>query len=63
MPRTATQQLIDIRLGVSLDDFIAERRLAGDSWRTTSDLLFQRTNVRVSHETLRSWYPLAGQAA
>ena len=62
MPRTATQQLVDIRLGISLDHFIAERRAAGDSWRTTSDLLFERTSLRVSHETLRSWYALTDTA-
>lgn len=60
MPRTATRQLADIRLGRSLDEFVAEFRAAngtrGGGWRAVSDALFLETGLRISHETLRVWF-------
>lgn len=56
MARTATQQLADIRLGQSLDTYVADCRAGGMAWRAVSDDLFSRTNLRISYETLRTWY-------
>lgn len=62
MPRTATQRLADVHLGRSLDEFVAERREAGDSWRTIAAALHTATDLTVSHETLRAWYAVTPQA-
>ena len=65
MQRTATQQLADIRLGRSLDEFVVQFRAnnsaRGRGWRAVSDALHAETGLRISHETLRSWYPDADQ--
>jgi hypothetical protein len=56
MPKTATQRLAEVHLGRSLDEFVAERRTAGDSWRTIAAALREASDLSVSHETLRAWY-------
>ena len=50
---TPTVQLIEIRLGGSLTDFVLAQRALGLGWRKVADALFDRTGIRVSHEFLR----------
>src|SRR5690554_3220304 len=52
---TATRQLIEVRLGRDLDEWVNERRDTGLGWRLLARALTERTNVNVSHETLRRW--------
>lgn len=51
------QVAVDRLLGDTLDDFVRNRRDDGTSWRWISVDLYEATGIRVSHETLRSWYP------
>jgi len=53
---SATQQLAEIKLGSSLEDFVKTRR-PHTSWRRITLELRDATGVDVTHETLRSWYP------
>lgn len=52
-----TQQLVDIKLGGGLDEFVTTRRAAGLSWRLVARELWIRTGIDITYETLRSWYP------
>lgn len=54
-PMTPTKQLVEITLGGSVADFIASQRGEGMGWRKVADALYERTAIRVSHETVRSW--------
>lgn len=56
---SATQQLAEIKLGSSLEDFVIERRHRQPplSWRKISLELRDVTGIDVTHETLRSWFP------
>lgn len=64
-PRTPKQQLADLLLGQSLDEFVTSRRGQDRSWRLIARDLYERTNgqVDVTHETLRSWYGETAGAA
>lgn len=55
--RTPTQRLADAILGRSVDEFVAERRTAGRSWRHVARDLFEATDgqIDISHETVRLW--------
>lgn len=53
---TPTRLLIETRLGRPLDDYVSERLKAGDGWRRIASDLRYRTDISVSHETLRSWF-------
>lgn len=55
---TPHRQLIEIRLGQSLDEFVAVLRAdqPGIGWRVIADRIYQRTGVTVSHMTLRRWF-------
>jgi hypothetical protein len=57
MPPSATQQLAEIKLGSSLEEFVTSRRQRDVSWRKISLELRDATGVDVTHETLRSWFP------
>lgn len=54
---TPTQQLATILLGEPVGAWIRARRDAGDSWRTISRDLAERTNGRIDvvHQTLVNW--------
>jgi hypothetical protein len=54
---TPARLLIETRLGRPLDAFVGERLDAGDGWRKIAKELRYKTDVRVSHETLRGWFP------
>ena len=57
--RSANYHLFDVLLDGRLDEFVAERRAAGKSWRIISHELWDATGQRfsVSHEVLRRWFP------
>lgn len=57
MASTPTQQLVDLKLDGTLNDFVALRRGAGRSWRLISRDIYEQTGIDVTNETLRSWYP------
>lgn len=57
MAQSHTQQLAELKLGSSLEDFVRTRRNDGTSWRRITLELRDRTGIDVTHETLRSWYP------
>lgn len=42
--------------GVSLDEFVTERRASGSSWARISRELFRLIDVEISYETLRAWF-------
>lgn len=54
---TPTQQLADVKLGGTLEAFVRERRAKGFSWATISLELHGEIGVRVTGESLRTWYP------
>jgi hypothetical protein len=56
VPLTPTQQLIEIRLGRPLAGFVRERLSEGAGWRRIANDVRGRTDISVSHETLRKWY-------
>lgn len=51
-----TQQLAEIKLGGSLEDFVRSRR-PGTSWRRIAIELRDATGLDIANETLRMWYP------
>lgn len=54
---TDKRRLADLIMGRPVNDFIAERRVAGVSWRQIKAELEQATDgqIKVQHETLRRW--------
>ena len=57
MPPSATQQLVELKLGGGLEDFIRSRRISGRSWRLVARDVYEATGIDVTYETLRAWYP------
>jgi hypothetical protein len=53
---TPTQELIQIRLGQDLAEYVATKRAEGLGWRRIAYAISDRTHMVVSHETLRAWY-------
>ena len=51
------QRLADTLLEGGLDDFVQSRRSTGRSWRLIARDLYEITQLDVTYETLRSWYP------
>lgn len=56
MPRSARFQLLQVRLGRDLAQYVASR-YPQDSWRVIANDLTQITGLSISHETLRTWFP------
>ena len=54
---TTTRRLADVLLDGKLDEYVAERRAAGKSWRRITLDLRDDTAIDITHGTLRSWYP------
>lgn len=56
---TPTHQLADLALGENgpLERFVRERRGQGRAWRLIARDLYERVNIDVTYETLRSWFP------
>lgn len=65
MDKTATHKYADIRLGQPLEQYVADKRKAGVSWRRISLDLRDETNgdIDVTYETLRAWFPELVEAA
>lgn len=57
MPQTAKQQLADVLLKGTLDEFVKTRRADGVSWRKIARDLEDATGVDVTFESVRNWYP------
>jgi hypothetical protein len=57
MAHTPTQRLAGLLLGRPVNQWIAERRAAGRSWRLVARDLYEATNgqIDVTHETVRVW--------
>jgi hypothetical protein len=53
---TPTQQLLELKLGRELGDFVTKARDHGDSWRTIARDLHLATGLAVSDESLRQWF-------
>lgn len=53
--RPVLYQLIETRLGESLEGFVAARRPIW-SWRQLAVELSKRTGTTFSHEALRTWF-------
>ena len=49
------QQLVELRLGGSLESFVVAR-LAEKGWRAVAVDVERATGVTVSHQTLRNWF-------
>jgi len=60
---TPTQLAANHLLDGHLDQFVAERRNTGRSWRLIARDLYEATDLDVTHETLRTWYPESTQVA
>jgi hypothetical protein len=54
--KSLARRLLDERFHGELDQWLAKRRAAGDSWRTIATKIEERTDLKVSHETLRAWH-------
>jgi hypothetical protein len=63
MPQTPLAQLAEAKLGRDLTMFVRLRLAEGIGWRRISDELHAASGVRVSHESLRSWYGRTEAAA
>lgn len=62
MPRqTIKQQLVEMKLGRDLSQYVRIRQAEGLGWRRIADDLKRDTGILVSHEALRSWF--AGDVA
>lgn len=64
MPKpSAKYELLQVRLGRSLAEYLQAARADGRDWRTIASDLTTLTGVSVSYETLRSWAPEPTRAA
>ncbi len=58
MQQTHAQQLADMLLDPDdLEHFVRDRRAKRRPWRLIARDLYERTNLDLTHETLRNWYP------
>ncbi len=57
--RSPMYLLVEARLGEPLEDYVIGRRDpdAQHSWRLIAEVLSKTTDVKVSPETLRQWFP------
>lgn len=60
---TPTQQLIEVRLGRPLDQFVHEQLAQNLGWRRIAEDIRRRTDITISHETLRGWFKVTRSAA
>jgi hypothetical protein len=56
MKRTATAQLVELKLGEPLADFVKKLRSDERSWPYIARKLRERTDVSFSVEALRKWF-------
>lgn len=57
MPKPFKYVLVEAALGRDLETFVRRSRLRGIGWRTIAKDLEAVTSWKVSHETLRGWFP------
>lgn len=57
MTRSAKYQLLQVRLGRDLKDYVAERAKDGTGTRPIARDLTSITGIPVSYEALRNWFP------
>lgn len=55
--RSHTYLLVEARLGKNLARHVAARRAANDSWNAIALDLHTRTEIAVTGQTLRNWFP------
>jgi hypothetical protein len=53
--RSATYQLVEIKLGRDPSEYLRGLRAAGKSWQMIAFDLYDATGQRVTTETLRAW--------
>jgi hypothetical protein len=56
MRQTTTYQLIQVRMGRDLAQWVEAQREDGKSWRAIAADAAAVTGVPVSHETFRAWF-------
>lgn len=56
---TRTRQLADLLLGGdgTLETFVRSRRADGRAWRLVARDLYEQTDLDLTYETLRGWFP------
>lgn len=57
-----TYQLIEQKLGEPLDQFVAKRR-PGTAWRLIAMEIYERTDIDITYESLRTWFTDPERAA
>jgi hypothetical protein len=57
--QTPNHRLADILLGDDgpLENFVRTRRATGRAWRLIARDLYEATDLDLTYETLRSWFP------
>jgi hypothetical protein len=55
MRQTVLSQLVETKLGRSLEEQLVEARAAGADWRSIANAITALTGVSVSHESVRAW--------
>lgn len=63
MRQTPTALLIEHKLDSDLSAYVAALTAEGLSWRRIAARLTAETGVRVSYESLRTWFADAGRGA
>jgi len=56
MRQTNLAQVIELKLGRPLSEHVVESRRKGLGWRPIAAQITDETGVKVSWETLRSWF-------
>jgi len=56
MRQTTAYQLLQVRLGRDLAEWVAAKRKDGESWRAIASDATAITGLPVSHETFRAWF-------
>jgi len=56
--RSPTRRLLDHLIPEGIDVFVLERRSRGRSWRRIARDIEDATGIEVTHETVRSWFPI-----
>lgn len=57
MTRSAKYQLIELRLGRDLEQWVTDRAADGTGCRPIARDLSRMTGMHLSHDTLRVWFP------
>lgn len=63
MNRPPKFQLIELKLGVDLDQYLTERRAEGDSLETIARNIWGATGVTITAVTVSNWLDLIAEKA